>query len=100
MPSILQTLHALQAGIAVYTGYFSYLSIQILRKYEETTKKAAQYSNEAEYRLHKTRTTQASGALSVRQLLSTHIFRVFRRRYHYITLSTAASVRSLFLLFL
>jgi hypothetical protein len=58
-------LHALQAAFSGYTLYLSSIAIRHLQKYEETSKKAAKYSNIAEHQLHKTRTTQASGALAV-----------------------------------
>ncbi|PMD13409.1 hypothetical protein NA56DRAFT_612084 [Hyaloscypha hepaticicola] len=63
--TLLSLLHALQASFSAYTLYLSSTAIQNLQKYEETSKKAAKYSNTAEHQLHKTRTTQASGALSV-----------------------------------
>ena len=53
------------ASFSAYTLYLSSIAIQNLQKYEETSKKAAKYSNTAEQQLHKTRTTQASGVLSV-----------------------------------
>jgi hypothetical protein len=63
--ALLSLLHALQATFSGYTLYLSSIAIHNLQKYEETSKKAAKYSNIAEQQLHKTRTTQASGALSV-----------------------------------
>jgi hypothetical protein len=68
--TLLSLLHALQASFSAYTLYLSSTAIQNLQKYEETSKKAAKYSNTAEHQLHKTRTTQASGALSVPLLYS------------------------------
>ncbi|KAK5936678.1 hypothetical protein PMZ80_011049 [Knufia obscura] len=44
--------------------YFSITSSGLLMHYEEKTKKAAQYSNEAERQLHKTRTTQSSAVMA------------------------------------
>ncbi|KAA6407930.1 MAG: hypothetical protein FRX48_08281 [Lasallia pustulata] len=61
MPVVLDVLHALQACMSAYALYLSYVSITDSRKYEEKTKKAAQYSNTAKQQLHKTRTTLASG---------------------------------------
>lgn len=61
----LQACYVLQMTLAAYGGYQSYIAIVNLRKYEEVTKKAAKWSSEAEHQLHKTRTTQASGALAV-----------------------------------
>ena len=63
--ALISLLHALQASFGAYTLYLSSISIRNLQKYEESSKKAAKYSNIAEQQLHKTRTTQASGALSV-----------------------------------
>jgi hypothetical protein len=63
--ALLSILHALQASFSAYTLYLSSISIRNLQKYEETSKKAAKYSSIAEQQLHKTRTTQASSALSV-----------------------------------
>ncbi|KAK4996192.1 hypothetical protein LTR66_004137 [Elasticomyces elasticus] len=66
---ILTSLHTIQAALGVYGLYVSYISITNLRQYEETTKKAAKYSDTAAEQLHKTRTTQAAGAITI--LLST-----------------------------
>ena len=66
MDVLIRTLLGLQAGLAAYSLYHSYLAIIQLQKYEEKSEKAAEYSNIAEHQLHKTRTTQASGAISVR----------------------------------
>ena len=66
MATLLQTgLHAAQAGYAGYNLYLAYLSITNLQQYEDQTKRAAKYVNEAAYRLRKTRTTQAAGTLAV-----------------------------------
>jgi hypothetical protein len=65
MATLLSILHALQASFSAYTLYLSSISIRNLQKYEETSKKAAKYSNIAEQQLYKTRTTQASGVISV-----------------------------------
>lgn len=62
---LLQLLHIAQAGLAAYGGQQSYVAITNLQKYEETSKKLAKYSNEAERQLHKTRTTQTSGVLAI-----------------------------------
>jgi hypothetical protein len=66
--ALLSILHALQASFSAYTLYLSSISIRNLQKYEETSKKVAKYSSNVEQQLHKTRTTQASGALSVPSL--------------------------------
>jgi hypothetical protein len=60
-----QLFHAAQVALSAYGLQVSYVAITNLQQYEERTKKAAKYSNEAGRRLHKTRTTQASGALAV-----------------------------------
>lgn len=70
MPVVLDVLHALQACMSAYALYLSYVSITDSRKYEEKTKKAAQYSNTAKQQLHKTRTTLASGTAAVSPKIS------------------------------
>lgn len=60
-----QILHTGQVALCAYGAYVSYIAIRNLQQYEETSKKAAKYSGEAEHQLHKTRTTQASGAVCV-----------------------------------
>ena len=64
--SLTATYHLAQACLCSYTGYLSYTAIQKLLLYEERTEQAAQYSHTAADQLHKTRTTQASGAVAVR----------------------------------
>ncbi|KAI0123704.1 hypothetical protein BJ170DRAFT_92258 [Xylariales sp. AK1849] len=61
----LQILHLAQAALAAYGGQQSYVAITNLQKYEETSEKLAKYSNEASRQLHKTRTTQTSGAAAI-----------------------------------
>jgi len=61
----LTTCHVGQSLVSLYGLAVSYFSITNLQKYEEQSEKAAKYSGTAEHQLHKTRTTQASGALSV-----------------------------------
>ena len=58
-------LHVLQLLIAAYGASVSYVAVTKLRQYEETSKKLAEWSNTAAHELHKTRTTQTSGALAV-----------------------------------
>ena len=60
-----QLLHGGQVALCAYGAYVSYIAISNLQQYEETSKKAAKYSTEAEKQLHKTRTTQSSGAICV-----------------------------------
>jgi hypothetical protein len=65
VPALLLLLHLPQACLSAYTVYLSSIVVPKLQRYEERTEKAAEYSNIAEDQLHKTRTTQASGALTV-----------------------------------
>lgn len=58
-----------QILLCLYGARFSYVAITNLRKYEETTKKAAKWSQLVQDHLTKTRTTQATGALCVCLLL-------------------------------
>jgi hypothetical protein len=54
--------------LTLYSAYalnLSYETITRLQKYEEQSEKAAEWSNKAAERLHKTRTTQGSGAITV-----------------------------------
>ena len=65
MALLVSGFHAVQACLSAYTGLLSYTAIVKLQKYEERAEQAADYSNTAGHQLHKTRTTQASGALIV-----------------------------------
>jgi len=58
-------LHLGQAGLAGYSLFHAYIAITNLRKFEEKTEKAAEWSTTAEHELHKTRTTQTSGTLAI-----------------------------------
>jgi hypothetical protein len=60
-----QLLHTGQVALCAYGAYVSFIAIRNLQKYEDMSKKAAKYSFEAERQLHKTRTTQTSGAVCV-----------------------------------
>lgn len=62
----LQLMLLCQVVLSCWGAYQSYNAIIRLRKYEDTAKKLADWSSEAEHQLHKTRTTQTSGALAVR----------------------------------
>lgn len=75
---LVQVLHLGQAALAGYGAQQSYIAITNLQKYEDASKKLAKYSNEAERQLYKTRTTQASGAVSVLVSLFVSLFLVFR----------------------
>ncbi|KAH6653050.1 hypothetical protein BKA67DRAFT_659694 [Truncatella angustata] len=74
----LQLLHIAQAGLAAYGGQQSYTAVTNLQKYEDAAKKAAKYSNEAQRQLHKTRTTQTSGALAITASLLTSLYLFWR----------------------
>lgn len=66
MSSILSSiLHIAQAAVSSYGLYMSYISVTNLQQYEAQSEKAAQYLETAAYQLHKTRTTQATGAAAV-----------------------------------
>jgi hypothetical protein len=62
--SILQL--TLTSALSGYGLFLSYQNITRLQQYEQQSEKAAEWSNTAAERLHKTRTTQASGTISVR----------------------------------
>jgi hypothetical protein len=62
--SILQL--SLTSALSGYGLFLSYGNITRLQQYEQQSEKAAEWSNTAAQRLHKTRTTQASGTISVR----------------------------------
>ncbi|KAK4580345.1 hypothetical protein LTR86_000548 [Recurvomyces mirabilis] len=53
------------AATSLYGGYQSYIAITNLKKYEETSKKLAEWSSTAAGHLQKTRTTQGAGAIAV-----------------------------------
>jgi hypothetical protein len=53
------------AVLSTYGLYLCKENITRLQQNEETSEKAAEWSNTAAQRLHKTRTTQTSGTLSV-----------------------------------
>lgn len=57
--------HHLQVILCVYALRHSYVAITNLQKYEEASKKAAEWSDEAQKQLTKTRTTQAAGLITV-----------------------------------
>jgi hypothetical protein len=65
MSALLPLLHVPQTCLSAYTIYLSSITVPKLQRYEEKSKKAAEYSDVAEHQLHKTRTTQTSGALTV-----------------------------------
>ncbi|KAL6243868.1 hypothetical protein RBB50_009302 [Rhinocladiella similis] len=61
---ILSLYHAVQTCVGAYTGLFSAMAIYNLKQREEQSERAAQYSTTAANQLHKTRTTQTSGAVA------------------------------------
>jgi hypothetical protein len=75
---LIQILHLAQVALAGYGAQQSYIAITNLRKYEDASKKLAKYSNEAERQLHKTRTTQTSGAVAVLVSLLASLTLLFR----------------------
>lgn len=80
MPSAIPSvLYAFQAAYSAYNLYLASISISNLQQYEDATKKAAKYSNIAENQLHKTRTTQASGAIAVLLTFLSSTYFVFSR---------------------
>ncbi|KAF2686115.1 hypothetical protein K458DRAFT_239588, partial [Lentithecium fluviatile CBS 122367] len=63
---------------STYGLYLSYHNITRLQQYEEQSEKAAEWSNTAAERLHKTRTTQTSGTISLLVSLVTALTLLFR----------------------
>ncbi|KAI0435644.1 hypothetical protein F4803DRAFT_544877 [Xylaria telfairii] len=62
---LLKLIHVAQIVMAAYGAMQSQAAISRLLEYEDATKKLAKISSEAERQLHKTRTTQASGAIAI-----------------------------------
>jgi len=62
---MLPIFHTCQVALSGYSLYLASVSISNLQGYEETSKRAAKYSDTAAHQLHKTRTTQASGTIAV-----------------------------------
>jgi outer membrane lipoprotein-sorting protein len=61
------------SALSGYGLFISYGNITRLQQYEKQSEKAAEWSNTAAQRLHKTRTTQTSGTISVRRPSSTRM---------------------------
>ncbi|KAI0172491.1 hypothetical protein GGR52DRAFT_409476 [Hypoxylon sp. FL1284] len=61
----LQILYLAQAALAAYGGQQSYIAITNLRKYDETTRRLAKYSDTADHQRNKTYTTQTSGVAAL-----------------------------------
>ncbi|KIW06194.1 uncharacterized protein PV09_02674 [Verruconis gallopava] len=76
MVSFQTNIHMAQAGLSAYSLFHAYISITNLRKWESTSERAAQYSKTAAQELHKTRTTQTSGALAILCSLSCALFTI------------------------
>lgn len=76
MDSIQTIVHCVQICLSAYSLYHAYISITNLRQYEQKTEKAAQWSQTAADQLHKTRTTQTSGALAVSTSSRTNDFQL------------------------
>jgi hypothetical protein len=57
------------SALSSYGLYLSYQNITRLQQYEKQSEKAAEWSNTAAQRLSKTRSTQASGTISVRLII-------------------------------
>ncbi|KAI0867544.1 hypothetical protein GGS24DRAFT_284794 [Hypoxylon argillaceum] len=62
---LLKAIHITQIVIAAYGAMQSQVAIAKLVEYEDASKKLAKISSEAEHQLHKTRTTQALGAVTI-----------------------------------
>ncbi|KAI3335506.1 hypothetical protein F4824DRAFT_501133 [Ustulina deusta] len=62
---LLKLAHLAQIVIAVYGAMQCQVAISRLVEYEDATKKLAKISGEVERQLHKTRTTQAAGAIAI-----------------------------------
>lgn len=61
----LRGLAAAQVALGLYGAYHSYVAITLLQEYEGVTKKAAEWSTEAQRQLDQTRSTQGAGAVAV-----------------------------------
>jgi len=66
MTAFMRIIHLGQALLSGYGALNSFLAVTNLQKYEKTSEKLAEWSNEAAHQLHKTRTTQTTAALAVR----------------------------------
>ena len=70
MTAFMRIIHLGQALLSGYGALHSYLAVTNLQKYEKTSEKLAEWSEEAANQLRKTRTTQTTAALAVRVVLS------------------------------
>ncbi|KAF1834778.1 hypothetical protein BDW02DRAFT_322286 [Decorospora gaudefroyi] len=68
-------------ALSAYALTLSYENITRLRHYEEKSEKAAEWSNTAAHKLHKTRTTQASGTVTLILSLLTSTALIFLPSY-------------------
>ena len=62
---LLKVVHIVQIIIAAYGAMQCQVAITRLLEYEDATKKLAKISSEAQRQLHKTRMTQAAGAIAI-----------------------------------
>ncbi|KAI0502995.1 hypothetical protein F5B22DRAFT_630907 [Xylaria bambusicola] len=62
---LLKTVHVVQTALAAYGAMQCQVAITRLIEYEDATKKLAKISSEVQRQLHKTRTTQAAGAIAI-----------------------------------
>ncbi|KAM0713499.1 hypothetical protein Q7P37_010461 [Cladosporium fusiforme] len=69
MSSLMRLVHLAQMLLSTYGAYHSYVAITNLQTYEATSKKLAEWSDEAARQLHKTRTTQGTAAITILPLL-------------------------------
>lgn len=65
MSSLMRLVHLAQMLLSTYGAYHSYVAITNLQTYEATSKKLAEWSDEAARQLHRTRTTQGTAAITV-----------------------------------
>ncbi|KAK5108924.1 hypothetical protein LTR62_007726 [Meristemomyces frigidus] len=70
----IQLMLICQSITCCYGAYQSYGAITNLRKYEETSKKLAEWSNTAAEHLRRTRTTQGAGAIAILLSLVSSVF--------------------------
>ncbi|KAI4696758.1 uncharacterized protein J4E88_000936 [Alternaria novae-zelandiae] len=63
----------LTSALSAYGLYLSYQNITRLQQYEKQSEKAAEWSNTAAQRLHKTRSTQTSGTVTLLLSLLTSV---------------------------
>ncbi|KAH3947462.1 hypothetical protein HBH53_115980 [Parastagonospora nodorum] len=87
--SILQL--TLTSALSGYGLFLSYQNITRLQQYEQQSEKAAEWSNTAAERLHKTRTTQTSGTISLIISILTPIVALSTSNSTYLVSAAAAN---------